>query len=198
MASAAAKRARRRKQGQPNALADHDPLKHQREHGVEPVETVSVATGRKALKVIEGRQTYVDEEVARTVRRQADARLWDRLEGDHAREKALHEIVGAWRSITSGVGMRTFDPNRVPGAGDAAGSVDYNMDLRRNYSRWVLLCKDQGIDNRVVTDLFCHVISARTIEATAKRRNGWAVEEMLKGLDVWCVIRGWKRAERTA
>lgn len=195
--ASAAKRAKKRTQNQPNGLADHEPLKHQREHGVAPVEAVTVSTGRRTLKVVDGRQTYVDEEVTRTVRRQADARLWEKIEGDHSRERALNEVIGAWRAVTIGTGMRTFDPDRVPGRGDAAACVEFNADLRRWYRDWALLCKDQGVEHRVVTDLFGICISARTIETTARKRNGWAVEEMLKALDVWCVLRGWKKKEAT-
>jgi len=176
----ARKKSKARRAQQPSVLADHEPLKHQREHGVAPVEAVTVKV-RKADISVNGKAQYVDEQVIRTVRRQADARLWEKIEDDNDRERALTEVIGAWRAITIGTGMRTFDPDRVPGRGDAAASVEYNADLRRWYRDWALLC-----------------ISARVIEATARKRNGWAVEEMLTALDVWCVLRGWKKAARAA
>lgn len=168
------------------------PLEHQKQTGVEPLEAVTVKH-KKTEIVVNGKPRYIDEHIVSTVRRQADARLWEHIEGEPIREAALYDITGAWRSITNGVGVRTFDPTKTPGRGDAAASAEFNMDLRAAYRDWVEMAKNRGIDHQVIIDLFCHAISARVVETTARRRHGWAIEEMIRGLELWAEIRKWKR-----
>jgi hypothetical protein len=192
MASAAQRKRRTARKQQPTALADHEPLQHQRAHGVEPVEAVTVKV-RTSVGKVNGVIAYVDEEVVRTVRRQADARIWEHIDTDADRERAAYQMFGAWRRVTMGTGMRTFDPTRVSGGGDVAASVEHNADLSRTYDMWKAVCQDRGVDWFVARDMLCHGVSARVIEQTARRRNGWAIEEMLRALDQWCFIKHWKQ-----
>lgn len=187
---------------QAKAKDENAPLEHQKEHGVkageiDAVEPVTVKI-KNTQAVVNGRPTYVDEMVVATVRRVMDAEVFAELEEEYWRTRALEQIVGAWRRKTVGVGMKTFDPNRVPGNGDLAAAVDFNADLERVFDSWTLRCKDREIDWRVVTDRFCHGTSLRVIEHTAKKRNGWAKGEIIRAVDVWCELRKWVRKEKAA
>lgn len=181
---------------------DNAPLEHQKDNGVKTgeidgVQPVTVKV-KKTETVINGRPVYVDHDIVATVRRSMDAEVFAELEEEYWRTRALEQIVGAWRRKTVGVGMKTFDPNRVPGNGDLAAAVDFNADLERVFDSWTLRCKDQEIDWRVVTDRFCHGTSLRVIECTARKRNGWARGEIIRAVDVWCELRKWVRKEKAA
>ena len=193
----AAKRKKKKTHRPSNALEDHAPLKHQIKHEVAPVEphTVREYTYQGDVK---GQPRYALSDLAITVRRRTDKRIWDRIDGDPAREKAADLIMNAWRRRTSGVGMSSFDPARVRGKSDATALVELNQGLERDYAEWIVLCKSHDIEWRVVTDLFCTNISAQVIETTARKRHGWAADEMVRALDMYCVMKGWKQKERAA
>jgi hypothetical protein len=199
-------KAERKKNKARNAEArardDNGPLEHQREHGaktgeIDAVQPVTVHL-KKTETTINGKPVYVDEAIVATVRRCMDAEVAQELDQEYWRERALEQIVGAWKRKVSGVGMRIFDPNRVPGRGDAAAAVDFNADLERIYADWVRHCESHGIDWKVVTDRFCHGTSLRVIEHTARKRNGWAKGEIVRAVDVWCELKKWVRKEKAA
>lgn len=193
-------KAERKKQRAARAKSkdENAPLKHQIAHNVEPVAPVMVKV-KKVETTVNGRPVYKDAERVEALRRKIDAELFGMVDEAICREDALMEIQGAWERRTRGVGMSAFDPSRVKGRGNETSAiVDFNIDLERRYADWIRLCTDRGIVWTVVTDHFCIGTSKRVIEHTARRRNGWANEEIIRAADVWCELRGWKQKEKAA
>lgn len=187
---------------QAKAKEENAPLEHQKEHGIktgdiDPIEPVNVKL-KNAVVEVNGRTTYVDETVVATVRRRMDAEVFAEIMKEPWRERALEQIIGAWRRRTIGVGMRTFDPNRVPGRGDAAASVEFNADLERIYADWIRLCEDREIDWRAVTDRFCVGTSLQVIAVTARKHYYSVLKEIVQAVDAWGELRGWVRKGRAA
>ncbi len=175
-------------------LEGNDPLLHQVSQGVEPVIPYTTKVRTSVAYENNRRPVYRDEEVALTVRRQVDARLWDKF--DDLQSEAALELYAAWKGITVGVGVSISDPSRLPGHGSAAAGVDYNVGLRKAYRDWQRLCIDRGIKWEASRDVFCHGRTMLECELENGKRHGWTLAEIIRALDVWCIVRNWKQDTR--
>lgn len=190
----AAKTRQKKKRSPPNALADHAPLEHQRRHKVDPVVPVKVKIGA-SIGYLNGKLVHIDREVVQTVRRQVDARLWERF--DIEQEAAALQIYSGWRAATIGVGMKISDPARTPGSGSTAASIEANVALRRTWHRWTMACADERINSGIAIDILCLGCSAREVDDARGLRKGTAVAVLMQALDQWCLVRHWKSDGRT-
>lgn len=172
-------------------LVDHEPVAHQHNRTtdgkVSPVNvTIATVVTVKGDKV----QREIRED-ALTVRRETDARVFDRL--DEMQQDAAGKVFQAFRIITGSVGARTFgfETRSTAGYGGSA-EPERIAHLRQLYFRWAVECLENNTSHHVAVDFIGLGKSLRAIDADRRRRKGWAMEHLLKALDVWCCLEGWK------
>lgn len=177
---------------------ENAPLEHQIAHNVDPVESYMVREYEQK-QTITGARTFGVTERAMTLIRAADARIRERMDTDPDRERAFDRIMQGWQRRTQSKGATAMDLTRVFGRSLSDGECsDYNIKLEADFSMWEAICKSHGVECRIVTDLFGHGLTAKFLDGFHRRRHGWAVEEMCRSLDLYCVMKGWKQREVAA
>src|SRR5690606_13158916 len=105
--SKATRKKNKQRAAEVKAKVDNAPLAHQQGHGIktgeiDATEPVTVHL-KKTETTVNGKPVYVDEAIVATVRRCMDAEVAAELDQEYWRERALEQIVGAWKRKTNGV-----------------------------------------------------------------------------------------------
>lgn len=130
--------------------------------------------------VSEGRDFASDgKTVKERVRNEHDKRLFDAL-GDE-RVNAMRHISAAFMIITSGMGLKTFDPRKIPGGMSASQCGDL---LRNLYFRWATECQLKKLDHSACLDIVAFGCSPSEIDRRRAVRNGGAQANLRECLDV--------------
>ena len=131
----------------------------------------------------------VEVHVHNARRRAAEARFWNRLSdpGQAAAEalaRGFWGMVGALYIRPVSVEMRA---GRATGSAMAEGTV-----FVRDYREWTRRYASPA----PVVNVVCLAESCTATDRKFRRRNGWASDVVLKGLDEYCRMKGWPGAVR--
>ena len=105
-------------------------------------------------------------------------------------QDAMVEIEIAFRSITSGVGMKNFDPQRVSGARHLPDSV---RDAERvaDYFAWGRELQKRKISHAMAMAIIAYGYTANQVDRQYRQKKGYGKENLIKSLAVFCELRGW-------
>lgn len=120
-------------------------------------------------------------------RRKTDARLIDSL-SPHEQD-AAGLIYAGFEVLTKGMGhkVQTFE-RRDPGR---ETQVERQQRLVDNFWRWSIEAQRERIQVSAVLDILAFGRGCREVETRRRKRNGWAKENLLSGLRLYCRHRGW-------
>ena len=122
-------------------------------------------------------------------RRKADARLFDSLDGDQ--ERAADRIVFAFTSITGPVAVKIQSFDHIPGQ-TPDGREEYLSDVKNAYVAWGQECFRQQISHSAIMDILVYNRAAGDVDACRRKRKGWAKDNLVDGLTLYCKLAGWK------
>lgn len=125
------------------------------------------------------------------MRRRSEARLWESFTPDH--ERAALRIGGAFMVIERGVGLQESMLAQAMREGGPGGGLPTTA-LIDDYFAWGRECTRRRISHAAIMDVLGYGKSCRQVERDRRRRNGWAREELAQGLDLYCILKGWRKA----
>ena len=122
-------------------------------------------------------------------RRKADARLFDAMDGDQ--ERAIVWLTAAFMSMFGpcSVKVQNLDAIRMT-VGD--GGQEFQIDAQAAYFAWARECYARSISHAAIVDILMDNKSSRDVDTRRKKRNGWATQNLIEGLDLFCKMQGWK------
>ena len=91
-------------------------------------------------------------------------------------------IASAFKSITSGLGARTFDPSRVVGT---ARDAEDGAVAQSDYFRWARLVQKKKLDHAMCMDIVGFGISLSDTDTNRRRTRGTAKRNLIKCLNLW-------------
>lgn len=120
--------------------------------------------------------------------RQSEAWRHNRLTG--MQRDAEKEMEFAWRQRTSGLGAAVSKYGAVAG-----GSVraDLGADVDATWRDWSREATQRRIMVAAVIDVLSEPKTLADVERDHRMRRGQAMEHYVRGLDLWCELRGWIR-----
>lgn len=126
------------------------------------------------------------EQVTVTRQTKLHARIREMFVG--RQEDAYDQILIGFEKITGKVGCKigSLEP-RIPSTGRDGG----NNVAEERYWEWAVRAQEQGVNMAALLDCFYFGKSFRQVDRERNRRNGWAKENALNGLDLYCILRGW-------
>ena len=126
------------------------------------------------------------EEVTVTRRTALDARTREMFVG--RQEDAHDQILIGFEKITGKVGCKigSLEP-RIPNTGNERG----NNVAEERYWEWALKAQSDGVSIAAFLDCLYFLKSFRQVDRERQKRNGWAKENVLDGLNLYCMLRGW-------
>ena len=119
--------------------------------------------------------------INRCLRGGADARLMAGLTPDQ--QGAFERIEAAHRMLTVGVGMQTFDPNRVRGSG--SGDVERGAILQVDYMAWYARCTKARLSPALALDTISFGWSLRHMDKERRKPRGYARDNLVACLNQW-------------
>ncbi len=121
-------------------------------------------------------------------RRVADARLWSSM--SPVQQEAALEISAAFELIGQGLGYTASNWEKIPGTrGNTA--TEGREKILGLYSDWARRCKAAGVSHSLVIDILIYGFSCRALDRDRRARTGHARGNLLRGLDLYCALRGW-------
>lgn len=122
-------------------------------------------------------------------RRVVDARLWDAM--SPAQQDAAAEIAIACETMGRGIGYVISDWQRLPGAGGHGNVSEAHARLIGVYIDWAQRCHRQKISHALVVDILVFGFSCKMLDRDRRTRAGTARDNLMRGLSLYCEIRGW-------
>lgn len=121
-------------------------------------------------------------------RRKTDARLWEAMSG--FQQEAALEISDTFEGITAGTAPKIQNLERTGGkAGHPASTA--HIEETEAYWRWAESVQRAGLSHAAVVDILIIGESCRTVDASRHKRKGWAMENLLACLNLYCQLQGW-------
>jgi len=143
-----------------------------------PTEDVKVRYRQEGLKRIE---------VIQCRRRVLEARLWDGLHP--SLQDAAVAIERGFSLVTRGMGHKPpVYELRGSGKGDFS---DWDSEAMAEYWAWALEAQRQRIDHAAIILVLVEGMALAAVDAARKKRKGYAKEQLLDGLNLFCRMRGW-------
>ncbi len=136
-----------------------------------------------------------DPEATRRVRRnltrcrQSDAWRHNRLNG--MQRDAEKEMEFAWRLRTNGLGAAS--PKYGTGLRGNSNRIDLGSSVEASWIEWCRMVHGRRITLDAVTDCLAEPLTLAEVERKHRMRKGEAFDNYVKGLDLWCEVRGWIR-----
>lgn len=137
-----------------------------------------------------------DPEATRKVRknltrvRQSEAWRHNQLSG--MQRDAEKEMALAWRANTSGMGAAVSKYNPLGATGD--GGIELSAEISQTWRDWFKEARRRRIRRTVVIDCISEPKTLVEIERDWRLKPGQAFVHYVRGLDLWCQLRGWVRA----
>lgn len=153
---------------------DEEQLKHRARHA--PLEWETARLGRE-----------------RTVKLYLRDRWHARLIGSLtlSQQEALFNIESAWRVITSGIGMRVFNPMRVDGRRGPEEGLSKEERLLVRYFDWGRAVQEKRLSHAMAIAVIAEGLSLREVDKLYRCRRGTAAGNLKKCLDAYCEVVGW-------
>ncbi len=126
------------------------------------------------------------EEVTVTRRTRLSTSLIDTLVG--RQEDAYNGILIGFEKITGKVGCKigSMEPRIVTTGNDRGNNV-----AEERYWEWAVKAQESGISVTALLDAIYFFKSFRQIDRERQKRKGWARDNVIEGLDLYCMLRGW-------
>ena len=125
----------------------------------------------------------------RSQRRIVDARLWDAM--SPRQQDAAIEIATSFEMMGRGLGFVTSNWARIPGCGGPSHVSEAHARMIRNYVGWAEACAKKKISHAMALDILCFGFSCKAVDRDRRLKNGSARGNLMKGLSLYCVLRGW-------
>ena len=132
-------------------------------------------------------KTQADRQDSR--RRITDARLWDAMTGPQ--QDAALNIAFAFETMGKGLGYVTTDWQRIPGSSGPGNAADMHGRLIHGYVEWTKLCARDKISHSMIIDILAFGFSCRMLERDRRTAAGFARNNLLAGLKLYCRMKGW-------
>lgn len=123
-------------------------------------------------------------------RRIVDARLWEAMTA--RQQVATLEIAASFEMIGRGMGFATSNWQRIPGCRGVGNVAEAQARMTRFYMDWATACVKRKISHAMVVDVLCYGFSCRHIDRDRRLKNGATRKNLMKGLSLYCELRGWK------
>jgi hypothetical protein len=122
-------------------------------------------------------------------RRIVDARLWDAMAP--AQQDAALEIAHVFETVSRGIGYATSDWTRQPSMRGTVNAAEIHGRLLAGYNSWAERCRKEGVSHSMVIDILVFGFSCQALDRDRRARAGWAKRNLLKGLALYCDVKGW-------
>ena len=122
-------------------------------------------------------------------RRIVDARLWEAM--TFIQQDAAIEIATAFEMMGRGMGYAANNWQRIPGCRSASNVAEAHALLINFYIEWAKACTKRKISHAMVIDVLCFGFTCRMIDHDRRLKTGGTKENLLKGLTLYCQMKGW-------
>lgn len=126
----------------------------------------------------------------RVQRRILDARLWAAM--TLAQQRAAFQIVAAYEVLARGLGYSGSNWERVGRSSHAGAVTDAQIAMMEAYMTWARKCAVERISHAMITDVLIAGHSCRVVDKQRRMRTGSAKQNLLKGLSLYCQLKGWR------
>ena len=123
-------------------------------------------------------------------RRIVDGRLWEAM--TLIQQDAAIEIATAFEMMGRGMGYVLSNWQRLPGCRGQANVSEAHARMINIYTEWAQKCARQKISHAMIVDVLCFGFSCRMIDHDRRLRNGSTRDNLLQGLSLYCLLRGWE------
>lgn len=130
-----------------------------------------------------------DRKMHRSQRRIVDARLWDAM--TDTQQNAALSIAAAFEMMGRGMGYVTSNWQRIPGCSGQSNVSEAHARMIREYVEWAEKCAKKKISHSMIIDILCFGFSCRMVDRDRRLKNGSARENLMMGLSLYCLLRGW-------
>jgi|GEM_PF-2140823 len=135
-------------------------------------------------------------------RRKHDARLFDAMEKSPFQcERAFDRIARGYLVITGQVRVKVARLGRdievASGKSDEESFQEYITGLKRDYLEWAESLMgaadhpDRFIRHAAAIEIIGEGRSASFVDTTRRKRNGWARDNLIDALEVYCKLKRW-------
>ncbi|MFH1159225.1 MAG: hypothetical protein V1721_10170 [Pseudomonadota bacterium] len=131
-----------------------------------------------------------EKQMHRSQRRIVDARLWDAM--TPAQQDAAVEIAAAFEMMGRGMGYVLSNWQRIPGCRGQSNISEAHARMMNVYMAWAQECAKKKISHAMTVDVLCFGFSCRMIDRDRRLKNGSTRENLMRGLSLYCDLRGWK------
>lgn len=123
-------------------------------------------------------------------RRIQDARIWNCIEDNHYEREALRIIRGfhyiCWGGMCRARSLiDSCERSGFEGELGYEGFMDYLRRCKDDYLSWAEACKKDRVCHRAIVDLLYFAQSAKEVEKNYRKRHGWALRNLIKGLGLY-------------
>ncbi len=123
-------------------------------------------------------------------RRIVDNRLWNSM--STIQQNAAIAISVSFEMMDSGIGYSTCNWERTQGSTNPDHNAsDRHIKMIEAYTRWANKCLSKKISHTMILDVLCFGKSCRSIDTARRIRNGTTKNNLMKGLDLFCAMKGW-------
>lgn len=125
----------------------------------------------------------------RIQRRIVDARLWEAM--TPAQQDAALEIARVFENLSRGIGFSVSDWTKPPSMRGGANPAEIHARLLNGYVEWTLRCRREGVSHSMIIDVLVFGFSCHALDADRRVRKGGTKANLLKGLSLYCAVKGW-------
>ena len=130
-----------------------------------------------------------EEKIGVSQRRIVDARLWESM--TFMQQDAAREIVAAFEMMGRGMGYVTSNWERIPGCSNPSNVAEAHGCMINLYIAWAEKCAQRKISHAMVADVLCFGFACRMIDHDRRLKNGSTRDNLMRGLSLYCELRGW-------
>jgi hypothetical protein len=122
-------------------------------------------------------------------RRIVDARLWESMTAPQ--QAAAIQIAASFEMIGRGMGYVASNWQRIPGCRGPSDIAEAHARMMNAYMMWAQKCAKRKISHAMVIDVLCFGFPCGLIDRDRRLKNGATRDNLMKGLSLYCELRGW-------
>lgn len=122
------------------------------------------------------------------VARKWDSRIWKAM--THMEQEAAQQI--AW-IVNQYSGVANYKVQKLSGTPPSTAEHDDTRlaTMREYYNTWLELCRRYRVCPTSLINIIVLGHSLSRVDRNKRKRKGWAKQNMLDGLGLYCEVRGW-------
>lgn len=128
--------------------------------------------------------------VRRNLTRVRQSEAWRHNQLNGMQRDAEKEMEFAWRQRTAEVKQAV---SKYGERGGTDNRIDFGADVDKTWREWVSEAQRRDIVVDAVVDTFAEPKTLQQVERDHRMRRGQAMSNYVRGLDLWCELRGWMR-----